>query len=140
MTQGPFGWVVFWHPYLGETFGLKLLSIKDKQHLLMVTIYGMIRDHFWNFRFSFSQENWGQRRLMCEKVGIWDFFFLKINFLLHSILFLWTMVTFHLKVAKNCYLSVSNLRKFATQQRSRTLVESWLSQIWKGQISILGYF
>ena len=36
----------------------------------MVVIHGKIWDHFWNFRFSLSQENWGQRRPMCEKVGI----------------------------------------------------------------------
>ena len=60
------------HPYLEKTFGLKLLSIKDTQLLLMVVIHGKIWDHFWNFRFSLSQENWGQRKLMCEKVGFWE--------------------------------------------------------------------
>ena len=136
-----FSSVVF-QPYLKETFGLKLFSIKNIQRLLMVVIYGKIWVYFWNVRFSLSQENWGQRRLMCEKVGILGKrkFSLNINFLLDSILFLFTMVNFQLKVAKNWDLSFSNLEKFLMQQRSRTPVESWLSKIWNGQISFFGHF
>ena len=40
----------------------------------------------------------------------------------------------------NWDLSFSNLKNFPTQQRSRTSAELWLSQVRKGQTSILGFF
>ena len=66
-------------------------------------------------------------------------FFLNINFLLDSILFFMYYGHFPPKSSQKLTFVLFKPEKVPAQQRSRTPVEPRLSQIWKGQISILGY-
>ena len=129
------------HPCLEEIFGLKLFSIKDTQLLLMVVIYGMILDHFWNVRFSLSQNNWGQRRPMCEKVGISENkFFPKYQLFIRFIFVFIYYGQFLPKSSLKLRFVLFKSEKVMTRQGFEISAALELSQVWKGQISISNYF